>query len=785
MMSKFYLIVLIGLLIFPNWLQAEKNLPETNRQPVLSGYVKDGQTGEVLIGATVYIQELKTGGITNLYGFYSVSAPLGDYQVIFSYLGYQNLVQQVSLKDDASFNVVLTPENTSLSEVVVKADGPASHVEAPQMGVEKLQSKTIKEVPAFLGEIDPIKVIQLLPGVQAAAEGSSGFSVRGGNPDQNLILLDEAIVYNAGHLLGFFSVFNNDAIKDVKLYKGDIPARSGGRLASLLDIRMKDGNSKHFTATGGIGLLSSRLTLEGPVFNEKTTFVASGRRTYADLFLPLSSDEGAKNSSLYFYDFNAKISHTFSDKDRLYLSGYFGRDVFNNNFSNMDYGNQTFTGRWNHVFNPKLFMNISAISSNYDYYLGTNAKDADGFEWKSTMTDYSLKADFNYYPNNNHSITFGGQTIYHTNMPGKASGTSDASIYNEVKVRSGYSVEHAVYLENTQKVTPRLNVRYGLRASVFQNLGKATQYLFDSNYNLADSVVYDKKEVYHTYWNLEPRFGITYLLNPSMSIKGSYSRTAQYIHLATNSTASTPLDIWFYSSPNVKPQLSDQVSIGMFKNLNRNRLELSVELYYKKMQNAIDFKDYANLLLNDKIEGELRYGKAYAMGAEFMCRYDVGNWNGWVSYTLSESKRKIEPISHGNWYLSPYDHTNDISAVVSHKMSKRVSLSANWAYYTGSPTTFPIGRFESGGNIIPIYSERNAARMPDYHRLDLACTWRNKEKAGRRWQGEWVFSIYNAYGRHNAYAINFVQDENDKYKTKAEKLYLFTYIPSVTYNFKF
>ncbi|PZX19149.1 outer membrane receptor protein involved in Fe transport [Breznakibacter xylanolyticus] len=758
---------------------------DDNRKPVISGYIKDAQTGEMLVGATVFLRENQSGVTTNTYGFYSLAATPGDYTLAIAFLGYRTIEKKINHSKDQSLNVSLEPDVAELSEIQVTAERAQDRIAAPQMGMQKLQAKTIKEVPALMGEVDAIKVIQLLPGVQAASEGSSGFSVRGGNPDQNLILLDEAIVYNAGHMMGFFSVFNNDAIKDVNLYKGDIPAKNGGRLASLLDIRMKDGNNQKFSGTGGIGTISSRLTLEGPIVNEKTQFVLAGRRTYADLFLPFASKERAQDSKLYFYDLNAKVSHTFSDRDRVFISAYLGRDVFGTEGIEMDFGNQTLTARWNHVFSPVLFSNLTLTGSQYDYHWNISMNDASGFDWKSELNDYSAKLDFNYYPNTNNQVTFGVQSIRHNVMPGLVKGTGTSSMYDEIRVPDTHAWEHAAYIENTQKISERINLRYGLRVSEFQNIGKGTHYSYDNNYEVTDTTEYASGNIFNTYWGLEPRAGITYVLTPTASIKGSYSRTYQYMQLASNSTSGTPLDVWYPSSPNVKPQIADQFAVGFFKNIFNNTVEMSIEGFYKNMQNSIDFKDYPNLLLNKFMEGELRFGKSIAYGAEFLARFNLHKWNGWVSYTLSRSERQINGINNNKWYLSPYDHPHDCSVVVNYSHSKRVSYSANWVYLTGAPATFPVGRFESGGNIVPIYSDRNAERMPDYHRLDLSATIRGKEKPGRKWQGEWVFSLYNAYAQHNAWIINFVEDEENPGITKAEKTYLFTFVPAVTYNFKF
>lgn len=784
-MEKRIVCFLCFLLTIGSWqLKAEED-PSAKDLFTLSGLIKDANTGEMLIGATLFVEETKSGNISNLYGFYSISLPEGTYHITFAYLGYQAQKIEVSLQESKVLNIDLEPQSESIDEIVVTSKRKDANVRDPQMGVEKLQGKAIKSVPVLMGETDLVKVIQLLPGVSPTSEGSSGFSVRGGNPDQNLILLDEANVYSAGHLMGFFSVFNNDAIKDVKLYKGDIPASNGGRLASVLDVRMKDGNSKKFSGTGGIGTISSRLTLEGPIGSEKTSFIVSGRRTYVDMFLPLSSDPQVKDNKMFFYDFNAKINHTVNENNRIYLSGYFGRDVFKNKFSEMDFGNRTFTFRWNHIYNPKLFSNFTIIGSKYDYALASADGGANGFEWESNLYDLSGKLDFDFYLNPQHTIEFGAQTIFREILPGLARGKDENSLYNEIKVPQNRSLEYAVYASNTQKVSDWLVLRYGLRVSLFQNIGAGTQYFYDDNYEFSKSVSYGTGDVYNTYVGWEPRIGTSFILNPATSIKASYNRTYQYVHLASNSTSGTPLDIWFPSSPNVKPQRADQFALGLFKNFKDNSIETSLEGFYKKMDNTIDFKDHPQLLLNEHLEGELRFGESQAYGLEAMVRFNGAKWNGWVSYTLSKVERTIAEINNGETYLSPYNHTHDCSIVLNRKLGKRGQVSANWVFYTGAPVTFPVARYEVGGDIVPYYSKRNAERMPDYHRLDLSYTLSGKKKEGRKWHGEWVFSVYNAYGRKNAWAINFVRDEDDPSITKAQKTYLFSFIPSVTYNFKF
>ncbi|MBK6963449.1 MAG: TonB-dependent receptor [Bacteroidales bacterium] len=751
----------------------------------ISGHMKDKKTGEELIGATIYIREIKTGTTTNVYGFYSISLIPGKYSILYSYIGYTSVEETLELKENSTVNIELVTRETQLREVVITGERPDENIRKPEMSVVKMDIKTINRIPALMGEVDIIKAIQLLPGVQSTSEGSSGFSVRGGGPDQNLILLDEAIVYNASHLLGFFSVFNNDAIKDVVLYKGDIPASSGGRLSSLLDIRMKDGNQKTLSGAGGIGTISSRLTLEGPIIADRTSFLVAGRRTYVDIFLPFAKNKDIRDNVLYFYDFNGKLNHRINDRNRIFLSGYFGRDVFANDFARMSLGNQTGTFRWNHLFSQKLFSNFTLIQSAYDYELGTPEGNASSFIWKSKMQNQSLKGDFTWYGGPNNTIRFGTSVTRHTFDPGNAKGTGSESLFTEYKLPRNYALEYGVYVSNEQKVSEKILIKYGVRFSAFQNIGPGTIYNYDEYYNVTDSVVYSSGTIINTYHAFEPRLGLNYMLTNTASIKASYSRTVQYVHLAQNSTAGTPLDLWFPSSPNVKPQKADQFAIGYFKNLKDNSIETSVEVYYKNMWDIIDFKDNAELLLNAELEGELRTGRGHAYGLELMARKNSGKLNGWISYTLSASRRKIEDINNGNSYRAPYEKPHNIAIVLNYEFNERAVLSANWVYSTGAPVTFPTGRAVIGNVIVPIYSDRNAYRLPDYHRLDLSFSIKGKNKKERKWQGEWNFSVYNAYGRKNAWTINFVQDPSNPGQTYAEKTYLFSIIPAITYNFKF
>jgi TonB-dependent receptor-like protein len=694
------------------------------------------------------------------------------------------VVKEVLLDKNLRINISLSESSKTLEEVIVTAERKNENIVRTEMSTVKLQAKEIKKIPALMGEIDIIKTLQLLPGIQSTGEGFSGFNVRGGSPDQNLILFDEATVYNASHLMGFFSVFNNDAVKDLKIYKGDIPAQYGGRLSSLLDIRMKEGNQKKFEATGGIGTISSRLTLEGPIIEDKWSVLVSGRRTYVDLLFLLSSDEAMKSTKLYFYDLNLKTNYKISDKDRIFVSGYFGRDVLKvSDFYSFDWGNYTLTSRWNHLFTEKLFSNFSFIYSKYDYKM-QSGDDNLGFNWISNLEDFKFKADLNYYPNPKNTIKFGLEVIHHHFIPGVASSMGE-SVNITISMPESYALEYGIYLSNEHKLLDKLALNYGLRGSMFQNMGYATSYSFDDNYEKTDSATYDRWEIFNTFSGLEPRLSLNYSLNQKSSIKASYSRTLQYIHLASNSTAGSPLDVWVPSSPNIDPQLADQVALGYFRNFFDNSIETSVEIYYKDMQNQIDFKDFADLMLNAEYESEFRIGNAWSYGAEFFIRKQQGKFTGWISYTLSKAERKIPEINDGKVYSSSYDRPHSVSIVAMYDLTKRWNISATWVYASGTPVTFPTGRYEQGNMIVPIYSERNGYRMPDYHRMDLSITLKSKEKPNKRMTSDLNISIYNIYNRHNAWMINFSQDEDSPNTTVAELVYVFPIIPSLTWNFHF
>ncbi|HNY01560.1 MAG TPA: TonB-dependent receptor [Bacteroidales bacterium] len=781
--------LLLFLIVFtaPFLLKAgnSRTLTDRTKKHSVSGKLRDSHSGEALPGATIYVKERQTGTASDMYGNYSLTLEEGKYTLVYSFIGYATVERKIDLSGDVRLSLELSPAENQLDEVVVTSEKSNKNVVKAEMSTFRMDIKTIQKIPALMGEVDVIKAIQLLPGVQSVGEGSSGFSVRGGAPDQNLILLDEATVYNASHLMGFFSVFNNDAIREVKLYKGDIPSNYGGRLSSVLDVRMNEGNSKKFEVNGGIGLIASRLTVEGPVVRDRSSFILSGRRTYADVFLPLSSEKALRNNRLYFYDLNAKINYRLNDNNQLFVSGYFGRDVFKNAFAQMSWGNETATIRWNHLFSKRLFSNFSAVYSNYQYFMGTPEGNSNSFEWRSNLRDVGVKGDLSYYANPKNTLRFGATVVYHMFNPGTARGVGSETVVNEVKVPANYAFETGLYAGNEQLIGKHLTLKYGLRFALFQNTGPATLFHYDAAHQATDSTLYGKGELYKTFAGLEPRLGILYDFDSRQSVKASYARTNQYLQLAQNSTVGTPLDIWFSANPNVKPQVADQVAVGYFRNFRHNTIETSVEGYYKWMDHVIDFKDFAELLLNNKLEGELRTGRGWSYGIELLARLNEKKLNGWVSYTWSRSFRKIAEINDGRAYPAPYDKPHNIAVVVNYTISKRLSVSANWIYATGAPVTFPTGRALIGGKIIAIYSDRNQYRYPDYHRLDLSLTLYSKPKPSKKYTWDLNFSVYNVYNRHNTWTINFLQEKLTPDVTYAEKVYLFGLIPSITFNFHF
>ncbi|MCI3936403.1 TonB-dependent receptor [Chryseobacterium aahli] len=748
----------------------------------ISGTVRDGKNGELVIGATIKVEEDPTINITaNEYGFYSLSLPQGNYTIAVAYGGYENYRQTVHLDQNVKLDLILSQEKertAQIDEVIISAVKKDKNLTSAQMGTETLSIKSIEKLPVLFGEKDVLKTIQLLPGIKSNGEGSSGFSVRGGATDQNLILLDEAPVYNASHLLGFFSTFNSDALKDASIIKGNSPAQYGGRLSSVMDVKMKDGNNKDYNVNGGIGLISSRLSVEGPIQKEKSSFIVSGRRTYADVFLKATDD--FKDSKLYFYDLNLKANYQINENNRLYISGYFGRDVLGlgNTFST-DWGNTTATVRWNSIINSKLFSNTSFIYSNYDYKVSLSSNN-NTFGLDSQIQDWNLKQDFSWFAGNKHSVRFGLQSIYHTITPSSASGTSVSSFPRN----SRYSWENAFYINDDFKATEKLTVNYGLRLSMFSVLGGDTFNTYDNGV-LTESRFLEKGKFGKTYVNLEPRITANYRINEVSSIKGGYARNTQNLHLLSNSSSGNPTDQWIGSSYSVKPEIADQISAGYSRNFNNNNYEINAEVYYKTMQNQIDFKNGAEITFDAAadVEGELLFGKGRAYGLEVIAKKKSGKLTGWISYTLSKTERKINGINDNNWYNARQDKTHDLSVVATYELNQKWSFSGLFVYSTGNAVTFPTGKYDLLGQTIFQYSKRNADRMPAYHRMDLSATYEpNKNK---RWKSSWSFGIYNVYGRENAYTIAFEDNPDNPGTTRAMQTSLFKFVPNITYNFKF
>ncbi len=745
----------------------------------LSGIIKDAETGEALIGANILVKELKgVGSTTNAYGFYSLTIPEGDYTILIGYIGFKTLTDTISLNRNKTVNYVLNSESILLGEVVVSGEQLNTNIISTEMSTNKLPVRELQSIPVLLGEKDILKTIQLLPGVKSAGEGNTGYFARGGRTDQNLIMLDEAPVYNASHLLGFMSVFNSDAIKDVKMMTGSIPAEYGGRLSSVLDLRMNDGNSKNFGFSGGIGLISSRLTVQGPIVKDEGSFIVSGRRTYADLFLKLSSDTVVQKTSLYFYDINMKANYKFGEKDRVFLSGYFGRDNFDYpDVIGFNWGNTTATLRWNHIFGGQFFSNTSLIYSDYSYtnIFGSNT---DEFSIKSGIRDLNFKTDFQYFISSFSTMKFGINSIYHTFVPGTISAGSTSSV-NSSTIDRKYALENAAYFSHEYEFLPELKINYGLRFSTFSLLGPGTFYTYDEDGSTTDSKTYSSGKSVKTFMGFEPRIAANFLLDDMSSIKASYARNTQYLHLLSNSTTTKPNDLWIPSSNNVEPQKANQFTLGYFRNFNENEYETSLEIYYKDMRNLIDYKNGADLELNSRVESQLLFGRGWSYGAEFLVKKKFGKFTGWLGYTLARTAEQFTKINNGKSFPARQDRTHDISVVAMYNMSSRWNLSATWVYNTGNAVTFPSGKYMIEGRVVPSYTERNGYRMPSYHRLDLSVTYNFSERSNLN------LSIYNAYNQANPYAIFFRQNEDDPTKTEAVQLTLFPIIPSLTYNFNF
>jgi len=799
-MNRFLKVLFPSLLFFSFQIFAQQ-------QYTISGTVSEASSNETLIGVTIAIPELRTGVTTNEYGFYSITLPEGEYRIQVSYLGFQDITQAVSLSENQKINFQMQEAAEQLQEVVVTEDVEKMDIRKPQMSVNALSVETIKKIPVILGEADVIKSILLLPGVTNAGEGASGFNVRGGAVDQNLILLDEATIFNSSHLFGFFSVFNPDAIKDIKLYKGGIPARYGGRVSSVLDIFQKEGNSKNLKVNGGIGAVASRLLVEGPIIKDKAAFLIGGRASYAHLFLPLFDVD----NTAYFFDLNTKLSYNINERNSIFLSGYFGRDVFgiSESFVNT-YGNAVGNFRWNHLFSDKLFSNLSLIYS--DYYYGLKL-DFVGFNWNSGIQNFNVKYDLKHYINDRLQVNYGINNIYYQFNPGKIEPSNSESGILEDQLTRKYANEFAAYIDVEHDITENLSLNYGLRFSNFIRLGQDELNVYANDNPVAfdpSLLIYQEANPIETinpgrggslatFNNLEPRVSLAYTLNDNNSFKASYTRLAQYLHLLSNTNSPTPLDVWTPSGPFVKPQLLDQYALGYFRNISNGDYSFETEVFYKDIQNRIDYIDGANLIANDAIEQVILNGEARAYGLELLLRKNEGRFQGWLAYTLSKSEQRTPGrtlitdnggsnletgINFGEWYNTPYDKTHDISLYGSYELNKKWSFNTNFVYQTGQPTNYPIGQFEFQGLTVPYYGLRNEERLPDYHRIDVAATLIPKKNARRKLQGEWVFSIYNVYNRRNAASINFRRNQ-DTGVNEAVRTSIFGVVPAVTYNFKF
>lgn len=767
----------------------------------LSGLIKEQKGNETIIGATIQISNSSLNKTiqSNEYGYFSTVLPKGEYNLNVFFTNFSTYSETINLTENTKKTFILEEKTNSIEEVVIQSNIKKINTETPQMSVNKLTVSQIKQMPAILGEVDVLKSILTLPGVTNAGEGQSGFNVRGGGADQNLVLLDEATLFSTSHLFGFFSVFNADAIKDLKLYKGGIPSRYGGRLSSVLDIYQKEGNSNEYKINGGIGLISSRLLAEGPLIKNKSSFLVAGRGTYAHLFLKFTDNE----NTAYFYDLNTKINYKFNDTNQLFLSGYFGRDIIGikDLFVNT-YGNSTLNLRWNHLFSPKLFSNLSLIYS--DYYYGLKLSFI-GFDWNSGIKNYNLKYDFKHTISDKTNIYYGLNTIYYQFNPGKITPLDANSIVNERQLDKKYALEPSLYIDVDQKINNKWSVNYGLRYSLFYQLGnqKVNKYLNDipviydneleiyEEANITNTEYYKKNEIIKTYDNWEPRIAISYSINENQSIKGSYNRMAQYLHLISNTQSPTPLDIWTLSDQYLKPQLLDQWALGYFKNIKNGDYTLEIETFYKKIKNKLDYIDGAELIANEAIERVVLSGKARAYGLEIMAKKNIGKLNGWISYTLSRSEQQTPGrtsqeigINNGEWYKTGWDKLHNLYITSTYKVNTKWTLSGIFTLQTGQPVTFPTGQYQYQGINVPVYSGRNQNNLPTYHRIDISATLKPKKSENKKWKSEWVFSVYNLYNRYNAASISFRQNE-DTGINEAVRFSIFGIVPAITYNFKF
>ncbi len=761
----------------------------------ISGYVKDAQTGEDLIGANVFLlDDPARGTVTNVYGFYSLTLPEGRYRIGVSYVGYEPLRDSLLLDGDLRRNIDLEPSAILTEEVVVTAERRDANVQSTSMGTAEISVEQIKTMPAIFGEVDILKTLQLLPGVQSAGEGNSGFYVRGGGPDQNLILLDEAVVYNTGHLFGFFSVFNSDAIKNTTLIKGGMPARYGGRLSSVVDVSMKEGNNRSWHGAGGVGLISSRFTLEGPLVKEKSSVMVSGRRTYADLLVrPFLKGTDFEGNGYSFYDLNAKANFRFSDRDRVYASGYFGRDVFSfvspdNDFNaSIPWGNRTATLRWNHLYSDKLFSNLSLIYNDYEFEVGSTFEDFD-FTLFSGVRDWNGKFDFDWYAHENHTVRFGANYTWHRFTPYSANATNGSTEFGTDSLNQKYAHELAVYLEDEFSIGARLRVQAGLRGTWFQQMGPYNRFLFNDRGVITDTLAFERGEKVQDYWGLEPRLSLRYALTPSSSLKAGLAYTNQFIHLVTSSTTTLPTDLWVPSSAVVQPQRGTQVSVGYFRNFLDDDLETSIEVYYKDLRNQIEFAASYVPDLGRDVEESFVFGRGESYGAEFFVRKNRGAFTGWIGYTLSWTWRTFEDLNEGERFPARFDRRHDLSAVLTWKASERWTVSSVFVYGTGQATTVPVATYLIEGNLINEYGPRNGYRLKPYHRLDLSATLKPRPRPDRKLDWDLNFSVYNVYNRLNPFFIYYdVEGEplEGNLDIRAKQVSLFPVIPSVTWNFRF
>jgi hypothetical protein len=763
--------------------RTQTSQPSTPIKHTITGSVRSKSSGESIIRATVIVSGMNIGVTTNDYGFYSLTLPDGKYTLVISAVGRQSETIEIDLKGNIQVPTLLTEKGAELENVTVTATGRGRSLRSAQMGVEHITTKEISSVPILFGERDVLKTLQFLPGVKAAAEGNSGLNVRGGSTDQNLILLDEAPVYNAYHLLGFFSTFNSDAIKDVTLYKGGMPAQYGGRLSSVVDVRMNEGNNQQSHVTGGLGAISAKLNIEGPIQKDKSSFLFTARRTYFDLFTKLSKDSTKNKNSLYFYDLNAKLNFTLSNRDKLYISGYYGKDVLSSaDIFGLNWGNTTATVRWNHTFGPRLFSNTSLIYSNYNYQIRF-VNSGNDFFVNSVLRDFNVKEEFQYYVNPRNNIRFGINSIDHRLNPGSVSGNNNKSGINDTAFQVRYGWENAVFLSNDWKASDRLNINYGFRGEFFSPFGKGDFYTVDPAGKITDTLHNTSGGIIKTYFNPEFRLSISYQLNPTTSVKTSYAGNTQNIHLLSPGSIGSPTDRYVLTNNMIRPETSDQVSVGYYKNLKDGAYELTVETYYKALHHQIDYRDGADVHTNDHVETELLYGKGRAYGIEWMLRKKKGDLTGWIGYTLSKSEKKIDGINNNQWYNAFQDRTHDISIVAMYRLNKKWDLSANWVYNTGNAVSLPSGKYRSDGRTVYYYSERNGYRMPAYHRLDLGATVKLKQKP--KFTSELAFGVYNAYARDNAYMITFRDKSTDPNQTEAVQTTLFSIVPYISYNFKF